>query len=56
MCAFLPAFLCRLPGIDPSDFFNYQLNERGWKQYMERIKQYRLEFTMKVRAGGWGST
>lgn len=37
----------RLPGIDPSDFFNYQLNERGWKQYMERIKQYRLEFTMK---------
>lgn len=41
------AVLCRLPGIDPSDFFNYGMNERGWRDYCGRVAQYRLEFTMK---------
>ncbi len=29
------------PGIDPSDFFNYGMDERAWKQYCERVRQYR---------------
>lgn len=37
----------RYPGIDPSDFFNYGMNENTWKQYIAEVKRYRLEFTMK---------
>lgn len=37
----------RLPGTDPGDFFNYGMNISEWKAYQERVKQFRLEFTMK---------
>lgn len=37
----------RLPGTDPSDFFNYEMNMNGWKAYQDRVRNYRLEFTMK---------
>jgi hypothetical protein len=36
-----------LPGTDPSDFFNYGMSMTDWKNYQERVKQYRLEFTMR---------
>ncbi|EFN56712.1 hypothetical protein CHLNCDRAFT_144097 [Chlorella variabilis] len=39
----------RLPGIDPSDFFNFGQTERGWREYCQRVQQYRLEFSMKDR-------
>lgn len=41
---------CRYPGIDPSDFFNYGMNERTWRDYCARVARFRLEFTMQV---GW---
>lgn len=37
----------RLPGTDPSDFFNYGMTISGWKAYQDRVKQYRAEFMMK---------
>lgn len=37
----------KLPGIDPGDFFNYGMNEKTYREYQSRIKQFRLEFTMK---------
>ena len=37
----------RLPGADPADFFNYGLNINTWKEYVGRIHQFRLEFTMQ---------
>uniref|UniRef100_A0A1D2A676 Pre-mRNA polyadenylation factor Fip1 domain-containing protein n=1 Tax=Auxenochlorella protothecoides TaxID=3075 RepID=A0A1D2A676_AUXPR len=39
----------RIPGIDPSDFFNYGLNQRTWKEYTARIEKFRQEFTMQNR-------
>jgi hypothetical protein len=36
-----------LPGTDPSDFFNYGMSMNDWKAYQDRVKQYRLEFTMR---------
>ena len=36
-----------LPGIDPSDFFNYGMNEKTYREYQGRIKQFRIEYTMK---------
>lgn len=45
LAALLPC--CRLPGIDPSDFFNFGMTERGWRDYCARVAQYRLEFSMK---------
>ena len=43
--------LHRYPGIDPSDFFNYGLNERTWREYCGRVARYRLEFTMQASEG-----
>lgn len=37
----------RAPGADPTDFFNYGLTLRGWREYAERVARYRLEFTMQ---------
>jgi 15-cis-phytoene desaturase len=37
----------RLPGIDPSDFFNYGQSEAGWRQYCARVAQFRLQYTMR---------
>ena len=37
----------RLPGTDPSDFFNFGMNMNDWKAYQDRVRRYRLEFTMK---------
>ena len=42
----------RLPGIDISDFFNYGMNHRAWKEYCQQIQQYREEFSMQVGVGG----
>ncbi|KAK2077597.1 hypothetical protein QBZ16_004442 [Prototheca wickerhamii] len=39
----------RLPGIDISDFFNYGMNHRAWKEYCQQIQQYREEFSMQNR-------
>ncbi|KAG9147580.1 hypothetical protein Leryth_007375 [Lithospermum erythrorhizon] len=39
----------RLPGIDMSDFFNFGLNEEGWKEYCKQLEQHRLETTMQSR-------
>ena len=37
----------RIPGIDPNDFFNYGQTEATWKGYCDRVKQFRLEYTMQ---------
>lgn len=37
----------RIPGTDPSDFFNYGMTVNDWKAYQDRVKRFRLEFTMK---------
>ncbi|KAK6783555.1 hypothetical protein RDI58_017009 [Solanum bulbocastanum] len=39
----------RLPGIDVTDFFNFGLNEDGWKDYCKQLEQLRLESTMQGR-------
>lgn len=39
----------RMPGADPADFFNYGLNINTWKEYVGRIHQFRLEFTMQKK-------
>lgn len=39
----------RMPGADPADFFNYGLNINTWKEYVARIHQFRLEFTMQKK-------
>ena len=38
-----------MPGADPADFFNYGLNINTWKEYVARIHQFRLEFTMQKK-------
>ncbi|KAK9842235.1 hypothetical protein WJX81_001925 [Elliptochloris bilobata] len=37
----------RTPGADPTDFFNYGLTLRTWREYAARIARYRLEFSMQ---------
>ncbi|GER35833.1 homolog of yeast FIP1 [Striga asiatica] len=37
----------RLPEIEMSDFFNFGLNEEGWKDYCKQLEQLRLETTMQ---------
>jgi hypothetical protein len=37
----------RLPGTDPSDFFNFEMTMNDWKAYQDRVRKFRLEFTMK---------
>ena len=37
----------QFPGIDPSDFFNFGMNETTWKEYTDRVKQFRMEYTLK---------
>lgn len=36
-----------IPGTDPGDFFNYGMSMNDWKIYQERVRQFRMEFTMK---------
>ena len=36
----------RYPGIDPGDFFNYGMNDNTWKNYQDRVKRFRIEYTM----------
>lgn len=31
----------RLPNANPSDFFNYGLTERTWRDYCKKVEQYR---------------
>lgn len=38
-----------MPGADPADFFNYGLNINTWKEYVGRINQFRLEFSMQKK-------
>ncbi|MFQ6638570.1 hypothetical protein Gotur_016783 [Gossypium turneri] len=46
------------PGVDLSDFFNFGLNEEGWKDYCKQLEQHRLETTMqsKIRVYESGRT
>ncbi len=37
----------RAPGADPTDFFNYGLTLRAWREYAARVARYRLEFSMQ---------
>ncbi|KAH9313977.1 hypothetical protein KI387_022604 [Taxus chinensis] len=39
----------RHPGIDITDFFNFNLDEDGWKQYCKQLEQLRLEATMQSK-------
>ncbi|XP_057827288.2 FIP1[V]-like protein isoform X1 [Cryptomeria japonica] len=39
----------KLPGIDITDFFNFNLDEDGWKQYCRQLEQLRLEATMQSK-------
>ena len=32
-----------------TDYFNFDLDEMGWRHYCDQVKKYRLEFTMQVR-------
>ena len=45
-----------MPGADPADFFNYGLNINTWKEYVARIYQFRLEFTMQKKIQTYEST
>lgn len=38
-----------MPGADPADFFNYGLNINTWKEYVQSIHQFRLEYTMQKK-------
>lgn len=38
-----------MPGVDPTDFFNYQLTPDTWKDYCAVVHQFRNEFTMQKR-------
>ena len=37
----------RAPGADQSEFFNYGLNARTWKEYSGKVKQFQAELTMQ---------
>ncbi|XP_020591071.1 FIP1[V]-like protein [Phalaenopsis equestris] len=37
----------RHPGVDISDFFNFELDEEHWKEYCKQLEQLRLESTMQ---------
>ncbi|KAG6414393.1 hypothetical protein SASPL_127115 [Salvia splendens] len=39
----------KLPGVDVSDFFNFGLNEDGWREYCKQLEQLRLEMTMQSK-------
>jgi pre-mRNA 3'-end-processing factor FIP1 len=41
----------RVPGTDISDYFNYGLNERTWKEYCRRVMRFRC---VCVGGGGGG--
>ena len=50
-----PSHLCRrvhnaawrLPTANPSDFFNYGMTERAWKDYQRRVLKFRSEFALQ---------
>ncbi|XP_074281250.1 FIP1[V]-like protein [Silene latifolia] len=46
------------PGVDVSDYFNFNLNEESWKDYCKQLEQLRLESTMqsKIRVYESGRT
>lgn len=46
----------RLPGADPSDFFNYSMDMRKWKEYAARVQQYRLEYLMQHKISTYEAT
>lgn len=37
------------PGVDVSDFFNFDLDEDSWKRYCRQLEQHRLESTMQSK-------
>lgn len=37
----------RMPGADATDFFNYGMDIRKWKEYAGHVQQYRLEYRMQ---------
>lgn len=39
----------RHPGVDVSDFFNFDLDEDSWKHYCRQLEQHRLESTMQSK-------
>lgn len=45
-----------LPGIDISDFFNFGLTYRTWKEYCRQVQQFRQEFTMQVKGSSDATT
>jgi hypothetical protein len=38
-----------MPGVDPTDFFNYQLTPDTWKDYCAVVHKFRNEFSMQKR-------
>lgn len=46
----------RLPGAESSDFFNYGMDEAGWKEYCKKIEFHRQEFSMKKKIQTYEST
>ena len=41
----------RAPNANPSDFFNYGMNERGWRHYCRNVEQYRWGLGLGVGVG-----
>ncbi|KAL1217546.1 FIP1[V]-like protein [Cardamine amara subsp. amara] len=39
----------RYPAVDITDYFNFGLNEEGWKNYCKQLNQHRIETTMQSR-------
>ncbi|GAX76532.1 hypothetical protein CEUSTIGMA_g3978.t1 [Chlamydomonas eustigma] len=37
----------RQPFMDSSSFFNYDMNESGWKEYQRKIQQYRDQYALQ---------
>lgn len=38
-----------MPGVDMSDYFNYDMDEKGWLEYCKYVERHRQEFTMKKK-------
>lgn len=43
-----------MPGIDITDFFNYDLTPDTWKEYCAVVHQFRVEFSMQKKISTMG--
>jgi hypothetical protein len=39
----------RLPTVNVRDFFNYDMNERSWRDYCAKVARYRAQYSLSSR-------